>query len=147
MTRRLRSRARSGFLLVQYFAVVAAVSVFIAIIANLHLAAMGMDRNAYRDSCALALAHSGIEAALASIHRGTTPEQHPLGDQVTLTEATGSLAVTYEDFEDQIELLSCATIEGTRARPSDRPVTRCVEVTAVSGPSPRILSWNEPGSH
>ena len=95
------------------------------------------------ESSALVLAQSGIESALVSRTLGLPTPQHPLGEQIDLTAATGTLRVTVYGPHFNQTVTSCAEVRSEGARASRELVRRCIDVMVRGGLSADVLSWVE----
>ena len=134
---------RSGYVLVYLAVVIATVSILVGVASTRRIYRVREARSAYMESSALVLAQSGIESALVSRSLGLPTPQHPLGEQIELTAATGLLQVTVFGPYFNQTVTSCAEVRSVGARASRDSVRRCIDVVVRGGLTTDVVSWVE----
>lgn len=137
------SRGRYGFILAQLMIIISVASLLLLVATKRRLERVAEARAAYLESAAQELAAGGVEAAMSAVHRRQQPPRYPMGDEITLTNATANLEVRTTQNEDTFEIISCAVAQMPNARSSRPSVERCVDATISSGRHPRVLTWHE----
>lgn len=134
---------RSGYIMVYLAVVIAVVSILVGVASTRRIQRVREVRSAYMESAALVLAQSGIESALVSRRLGSPAPEQPLGPQIELTAATGTLQVTvFGPYFNQM-VTSCAEVRSVGARASREQVRRCIDVVVRGGLSADVTSWVE----